>query len=169
MTKLEEMRTWSLYQVSASFQGILADLEYMSDDEADEVLACLTDRLEDRALAVAAYELNLRAEAKAVREAEANMRERRQRIERQADRLHKYLQESMQSAAVDLIKCPEYVLRIKKNPPHVEIVDEEMLPPEYMRTKQVIEIDKARIKEDISADMEVPGALLVADFRLEIK
>jgi hypothetical protein len=75
----------------------------------------------------------------------------------------------MQSAAVDLIKCPEYVLRIKKNPPHVEIVDEEMLPPEYMRTKQVIEIDKARIKEDISADMEVPGALLVADFRLEIK
>jgi hypothetical protein len=146
MTKLEEMRTWSLYQVSASFQGILADLEYMSDDEADEVLACLTDRLEDRALAVAAYELNLRAEAKAVRE-----------------------QESMQSAAVDLIKCPEYVLRIKKNPPHVEIVDEEMLPPEYMRTKQVTEIDKKKIKEDLSADMEVPGAMLISDFRLEIK
>jgi hypothetical protein len=161
MTKLEEMRTWSLYQVSASFQSILADLEYMSDDEADEVLACLTDRLED--------ELNLRAEAKAVREAEANMRERRQRIERQADRLHKYLQESMQSAAVDLIKCPEYVLRIKKNPPHVEIVDEEMLPPEYMRTKQVTEIDKKKIKEDLSADMEVPGAMLISDFRLEIK
>jgi hypothetical protein len=125
----------------------------MSDDEADDVLACLTDRLEDRALAVAAYELNLRAEAKA----------------RQADRLHKYLQESMQSAAVDLIKCPEYVLRIKKNPPHVEITHEEMLPPEYMRTKEVSEIDKKKIKEDLSADMEAPGAMLVADFRLEIK
>ena len=168
-TKLEEMRTWSLYQVSSAFQAILADLEYMDDIQAAAVLDTLTERLEDRALAVAAYELNLRAEAKACKDAEDNMRARRKRLENRADRMHQYLQDSMQDAAVDTIKCPEYVLRIKKCPPHVEITHEEMLPAEYIRTKELREIDRKKIKEDLSGDLDVPGAMLISDFRLEIK
>jgi hypothetical protein len=117
---------------------------------------------------VAAYTLNLRAEAAAVKDAADRMTERRRRLERQADRLHKYLQESMQSAAVTIIKSPEFVLKMVKNPGRVEIVHEDMIPADYVEKREEKHIDKTKIKNDLKADMVVPGAMLVKDFRLEI-
>jgi hypothetical protein len=117
---------------------------------------------------------NLQATANSIKEAERQMKARRESIEKRAESLTERLKTGMEIAGVTKLDCPHFALSIKRNPPSVDVWDEKQIPAKFMRTPEpppppVAVPDKAAIKAAINNDEDVPGAKLAHGTRLEIK
>lgn len=117
---------------------------------------------------------NLEATAASIKEAEKQMKARREAIEKRAAALLERLKTGLEIAGVTKLECPHFALTIKKNPPSVDVWDERQIPAQYMRTPEPpppppAVPDKAAIKAAIQSGVEVPGAMLAQGTRLEIK
>jgi uncharacterized protein (DUF169 family) len=77
----------------------------------------------------------------------------------------------MERCGINEISCPYFVIKLKKNPVSVDVFNKLQIPEQYIKTKQTIEhsVDKVKIKEDILAGVEIPGATLKQNVRLEIR
>lgn len=80
-----------------------------------------------------------------------------------------YLKQSMSIDGIDTLDFPTLKVKIKLNPPKVEIDDEEKLLPLYGKEKVTVVLDKAQIKKDLQAGSEVSGARLVSSTRIDIQ
>lgn len=103
----------------------------------------------------------------------ARLQELKASRERVAQGLRDYLKSNMERAGIEKIECPMFKISIKHNPPAVEIIDQLSLPAEYWRTPEpkppVAAPDKAKIKADLQAGVDVIGARLTQGTRLDIK
>jgi len=170
------MNALTLFQIAAEYRHIT---DVLMDSGVDE--QTLTDTLEGEAwpleLKAQNYGFvirNLESTAASIKEAEAQMKARRQAIERRALALVERLKLGLEIAGVSKLECPHFALTIKRNPPSVDVWDEKQIPAEFMRTPEpppppVAVPDKAAIKEAINAGRDVPGAQLARGTRLEIK
>lgn len=165
------MSNLSLYHLAGQYQEALTalgDLDLPPEVIAD-TLEGLQGELQEKATNVAAFVRNLEASAAAIREAEKQMAERRQAIEKRAARIREYLLTNMQASGISKIESPWFVLAVRDNPEAVAIEDEAALPAEYVLVKEVRSPDKAAIKDALKAGQDVPGCRLVRGQRIEIK
>lgn len=83
-----------------------------------------------------------------------------------------YLLTSMQAAGIEKIECPLFKISIRKNPPAVEVLDQSVIPQEFMVTPEPKPVfaapDKAAIKRLLVAGHIVPGVQLTQSVRLVI-
>jgi hypothetical protein len=167
------MSNLTLFQIAAEFRHIT---DVLMDSGCDE--QTLTDTLdgEQWPLDVKAQQYsfvirNLQSSAAAIKEAEAQMAARRKAIEKRADCMLERLKTGMEIAGVNKIECPHFAITIRKNPPSVDVFEPSMVPSEYWVQPKIPErvISKDAIKDAIKAGVDVPGALLVAGSRLDIK
>lgn len=146
------------------------------DDETgainEEALTCLAiaeSNVKEKAIAVASFIKNIDAERNAIDEAKKAMHEREVRLNKQINYLTDYLKDNMEACEITEITCPYFDIKIKKNPISVDVQDEALIPMEYKKVKEVVSIDKVKIKEEILAGVVVPGAALKQNTRLDIK
>lgn len=170
------MTALTLFQIAADYRHIT---DVLMDTGVDE--QTLTDTLEGERwpleLKAQNYGFvirNLQATAASIKEAEEQMKARRQAIEKRAAALVEFLKTGMEIARVQKLETPYFALTIKKNPPCVEVWDERQIPAQYLRTPEPPPPpppapDKVAIKEALKAGKDVPGALLAQGTRLEIK
>lgn len=127
--------------------------------------------LEEKAQRVAYAPKILEAEADAIEAAAKEMVARAKAKRTRAEHIREYLKTCMEVAGVSKIECPQFAISIKKNPPAVDVFEPDLIPAEFMRQPETPPkvIDKAAIKEAIKAGQIVPGALLAAGTRIEIK
>jgi hypothetical protein len=102
-----------------------------------------------------------------LREKEKQLAERRRHFEKFAEMLRSSLHQAMLDLGVRRVEGNEFVFAIKKNPPRVEIMNEEKIPPEFFDYR--VTIDKEAIKNTIQDGKQVPGAELVSGTRLDIR
>jgi hypothetical protein len=163
----------SLYLIAAEFRQMVERLTDCQDDAAAiaDTIEAESYPLEVKAQNVAYAIRNLEASAAAIKEAEAQMAERRKRIEKRAEQVKEYLKTCMEVAGVSKIECPHFSLAIAKNPAGVEVFEPGLVPADFMRQPETPPPapDKAKIKEALKAGQEVPGCLLTAGTRLAIK
>lgn len=170
------MTALTLFQIAAEYRHVT---DVLMDSGVDE--QTLSDTLEGEAwpleLKAQNYGFvirNLQATASSIKEAEAQMKARRQAIEKRADALLERLKTGLEIAGVQKLETPHFALTIKRNPPSVDVWDERQIPAEFMRTPEpppppAPTPDKAAIKDAIKAGREVPGAMLAQGTRLEIR
>lgn len=167
------MTALSLYQIAAEFRSMVEHLTNCQDDAqaVADTIESESYPLEIKAQNVAYAIRNLEASAVAIKEAEAQMAERRKRIEKRAEQIREYLKTCMEVAGVSKIECPHFQLAICKNPAALELFEPSLVPASYLKTPEPPPpvIDKAAVKEAIKAGVEVPGAHLVQGTRLQIK
>jgi hypothetical protein len=167
------MSNLSLYLIAAEYRGMV-DALMESQEDAQAVADTIEAEawpLEVKAQNVAYAIRNLEASAAAIKEAEAQMAERRKRIEKRAESIKEYLKMCMEVAGVNKIDCPHFALSIAKNPPSVEIDEPGLLPYRFTIQPPMPPAvpDKAAIKAALKAGEDVPGARLTAGTRLSIK
>lgn len=163
----------ALYLLAAEYRAAadkLADLE-LDDQTIADTLEGLSGDLEVKANNVAMFARNLESTALAIKEAEGAMAARRKAIEKRAEGLRRYLLSSMQTAGIQSIECPYFKLSVRANPASVNVFDERQIPAQYMRQPEPPPLapDKTAIKEALKAGIDVPGCVLTAGHRLEIK
>lgn len=167
------MTALTLFEIAKEYRNIT---DVLMDAGVDE--QTLTDTLEAEAwpleLKAQNYGFvirNLESTAASIKEAEAAMSARRKALEKRAMHLQERLKTGMEIAGVQELSCPYFAIKIKKNPPAIDVWDEKQVPEKYLvqATPPPPSIDKKAIKADIEAGIEVPGAMKVQGTRLEIK
>jgi hypothetical protein len=163
----------SLYQLSENYRQAL---DFLTDPEMDlpmeainDTLEALGGELEDKAINVAKFLRNMEATADAIKAAEADMAKRRKALENRVQWLKSYIKGNMETCGISQIECPYFKLSVQKNPPAVNILDENAVPAEFKEQVTSWKIDKTAIKDAIKAGSGVPGAALTNGTRLVIK
>ena len=162
-----------LFEISGQYQKVLEEAINVETGEIDETALMKLDEIkesaEQKGIAVASCIKNLMAEHEAVKSAKAAMAEREKRLEREVDWLRGYLKDNMEKCSINEISCPYFIVKMKKNPPSVDVKDESLLPMEYIKEKTVLSIDKLKIHRDISAGHKIPGVELVQKNSITIR
>ena len=167
------MNNLALYTIADQY---LIDMQKLQEMEIDEqtfadTLEGLSGELEIKATNVAMFIRNLEASADAIKVAEKAMADRRKLIESKANRLKEYLLENMVRTGITKIESPHFVLSVRKNPPAVDVFNQEMIPDEYFDIPEppAPTLNKNRLKEDLKAGVVIDGARLTAGQSLSIK
>ena len=162
-----------LFEIANQYETLL---EQTFDPETGEINAQAMAKLDEvsldikeKGIAVAAYIKNMDAERKAIEDAKKGMAERETRLVNRVAYLTSYLQSNMERCGINEISCVNFVVKLKKCPVSVDILNEDSIPDDYKKTKSVVSIDKIKIREEILAGVIVPGASLKQNNRLEIK
>lgn len=161
----------NLYKISNSYQGLMYQLNELENISEENLLELdnIKEDFSNKAINVAAYIKNMEAEESAIKEAIFEMKEREKRISGKIESLKKYLTLNLSNCDITEIKSIQFDIKIKKCPPSVNIINDSFILDEYKSTKEIVSIDKNKIKNDILNGVIVDGAEIVYNTRLEIK
>lgn len=163
----------SLYVLSHEYRTLamrLADTD-LDDQTIADTLEAEAGDLEAKCTATAMVCRNIEATAAAIKEAEGEMKRRREAMERRAEALRRYLLESMLHAGIRRVDHPMLSLAVKGKAASVQIIDEAQVPAEFFDQPPAPppKLSKSRIAAAIKAGRDVPGAKLGDDDkRLEV-
>lgn len=161
-----------LYELT---EEVLTALESGFDPETGEALPVFEEQRAlwaNKSQHVAAYMLNLEAEAKAIAEAESKIAARRKQAENRAAWLRKYLAENMARLGITKIEAADLsfqVIRYPERDESVEIDEGATFPPELCNDPKPPAPSKTKIKAAILAGQPVNGARIVRRDRIAIK
>jgi hypothetical protein len=116
---------------------------------------------------VGAFLSRIDLEAEALRSEEKRLAERRRQFEKIGECFRDALHSQLTNWGVVKVEGQRFSFTIKKNPPAVEITNEEELDPKYIDYKP--QVNKTAVKLDLQNGQEVRGARLTQGTRLEIK
>lgn len=80
-----------------------------------------------------------------------------------------YLLVQLLRVGIHEIESPEFVIRVRDNPPKVILDDENAVPASFRREEILISIRKDDLRKALLDGQAVPGAHLERDKRLVIK
>lgn len=160
-----------LYEISDRYQFLLNDLYDYETGVVDETtlarLTELSDSMETKAINITMLFKELEASADAIEKERQNMQKREKALKNQIQSLKDYLRSNMERCEIKKIECPQFVISLQKNPCSVEISNEEDIPKEYTKVK--VEIDIAKIKNELKNGVVIPGAHLVQGSSIRIR
>ena len=160
-----------LFVIAEEYQELLLHMaeEAISEEDFNKYLEDITADFTHKSANVARVFLNLESQASEIKIAEQRMRKRRESLERNALRLREYLLTQMLSINLNEIKTPEFLIKIRNNPPKVGIASEALIPAIFKEDVTTVKIDKTSIKVALKAGNAVPGAVLEQTQRLEVR
>jgi len=152
----------NLYQMTAQSRSALSELEEMGMDAQtiSDTMEGLEGEIHEKSKNVAAYFLGLDSEIRQLKEVEDKIKARRVSKEKHSKRLKDYLRENMIANEIRKIECPEFKITIRKAVASVEVIDQDLINSEYIKTKVTESVDKTAIKAALKAGMNVTGAKL---------
>jgi hypothetical protein len=163
----------NLYELSTEFAEIKSILDEC-DGDVTEVDAKWLARIEQNSLSLqqkfegcCMVVREWKAEAKALEEEEKRISDRRKAVQNRVDRFYAYMQACMEAGGINKIKTPLFSVALQNNPPAVLVENEDQIPPEYM--EQTVKICTSKIKQDLKAGVDVPGAKLVNGQHVRIR
>lgn len=160
-----------LYQLADEYLAIarsLADQD-LPDEVVADTLEGASGDLEHKAWHIAALVLQFEGDVAAIKAAEDRMAARRKALEHRIQWLREYLLVQLLRVGIGEIDSPEFVIRVRDNPPKVIVDDEAAIPKGYKRIETVVSIRKDEIRQALLAGKKVVGAHLERDKRLAIK
>ena len=108
---------------------------------------------------------DLLAEAEAIKAEEQALAKRRKQAENKADWLKRYVAQALEG---EKFKTPRVAISYRTSEA-VEILDEDLIPEEFLMIKTEYKPDKKAIKDELKVGGEVEGAVLVKRTSLQIK
>lgn len=161
-----------LYEISKEYEEILEELYDEEGNVNQQALIKLEHNevaMEKKAIAIASFIKNMEAEREAIDAAKKAMIEREKRFKKRIDELEGYLLFNMEKRGINKVSCPYFEIKLKKCPPSVKIESEDLIPPEYMRTKTEVSPDKAKMLQEMKVGVIIPGVSLQHNLTLDIK
>ena len=153
-----------LYEITQAYEN-LASLE--DKEEVGKYLDLIEDEFNQKAENTVKVIKNIGADIKALRDEEKRLAQKRKSLQSNQDWLKFYLQNNMERLGDKKIKAGIFNINIQKNPPSVNIKNEELIADDYFVTER--KIDKKKLKEDLKDGKEIEGAELTQGESLRIR
>ena len=156
------MSTLRLYEISENYQFLLDNLCDENGEVREDARAQLNEVKESmdvKCMNVVRVFKEMEVACEGIEKERKAMQAREKRIKDQVAWLKGYLLENMQACHIDKISCPQFEIKLRKNPKSVDVLNEADIPDEYWVEKR--ELSKEAIKIALAGGMEVPGARLI--------
>ena len=161
----------SLYKISDEYEFLLKNLYDADTGEIQEgFLARLNEiegEMQNKCINLVRFMKGIEAEYKAVETERKAMQERERKLKKHAEWLETYLKENMEKSEIKEISCPQFVIKLRKNPQSVEVYSELAIDPKYHKITTTFNIQQ--IKDDLKDGIKVHGARLVQTNSVSIK
>ena len=154
----------SLYALNAEYQAYLATIEAARGEVSEDSERALKGAETALARKVEACDFvlsRLASEAAFYKARIAQMQDFMRAFENAGDRLLERLGEVLRETPGEMLEGETVAYKLVTSPGSVEVSVESEIPDAYKKTVITHQVEKARIKEDIKAGIEVPGARLV--------
>ncbi len=138
----------TLYELTGDFQQLyeMADDPDIDEEAWLDTMEGIDGAIEDKADGYACVIKSLMAEARAIREEEARLKQRRTVMENRVDQMKRSLQTAMELTGKTKFKTLKFSFGIQKNPPSV-VIDGDV-PKEYL-IPQPPRVDTVAIRETL--------------------
>lgn len=159
-----------LYDISDSY----AQLQYMLEDAEDasailDTLESIEDLFDSKVENIVKLMRSKMADHAAVKAERERLKKMEDRIAKQVDWLEHYVETNMKLVGRDEVKSNLFSIKLRLNPPSLDITDETVIPDKFKRIELVTKYDKVAMKEAIAAGEEVPGTSIRQEKSLQIK
>ena len=160
----------NLYEIAHQYEREFleladSDIEGIDQSVIDSTLEGMEGEFEMKAINIAKFIANLEHESDGVLKAERRMRGRKQAIEKKIDWLKKYLLENMVKTGILKCSSPELAVSVLNCTSHVDIIDADLIPTEFIVFKTTSAPDKSKILNHGGC----PGAVVVQGKYLRFK
>lgn len=125
------MKLYELTQNYVNLQALLED-ETISQDLIEKAMKEVSEDIEEKAENYAAIMKNLEAEAEALEKEEKRLAARKSSLRNRNKILKDNLENSMKATGKTKFKTRLFSFNIAKNPPSLDIADEELIPDKYI-------------------------------------
>jgi hypothetical protein len=163
--------------MTGEYQHLLSQLYDYETGEVNEIIQAKLDLLEPsiekKCISVTHYIKKLESEKREIDELKIEVERRQRAYEKEIDKYQSYLKVNMEKRGINEIKCPYFTIRLRKNPYSTKILDEKIIPEQFIKVKEKIIIDakpdKTAIKEEVlRTGIQVPGAYVSKENKLEV-
>jgi hypothetical protein len=163
----------SLYNLSGEYLALASKLQDSEFDEQTiaDTLEGFAGELEAKAVNVAYVVKNFDSDIEQLKQMEKQLSERRKLLESRQESVKKYLFDNMVRCGITEINSPYFALKIKKNPPSVNVLNDVDIPKDYYIQPPAPppQLDNRKLLDDLKNGVIVNGVELKQNERLEIK
>lgn len=152
------MQNLSLYQIASAFP-MLMEQEEMSEEDKRKVEKELTELLQQKSQSIIGYTRNMELTIEAMKIEEKRILDQRKVLENRITKFKEYVKECMEKNNLFKITTELGTLNVVKNPPSVEIINEDEIPNEYKTQIITTKIDKTKIKDNFKKTGEIPAGV----------
>lgn len=145
-----------LYDLTESYARLLDMADEMEDDVYRDTLESIKEPLEEKAENTAKVIKSLEAEAKAIRDEEKRLADRRRTLENKGQRLKDYLQSNLEAAGIKKVKGKLLNVSIQKNAPSLYIEKEDYIPSNFYE-EQAPKLNRKALLDHLKNGGEVDG------------
>lgn len=171
-------KSLSLWGLSREYVELYNTLIESADTETGEVdidiskaLEQVQGAFEEKAIATATVYRALGNYSAEINKEILRLQALKEHTESQQKKVECYLAEACERVGIESIRGIYANISFKTNPPKVVFDDESLIPEEYITEKVKVEksISKTKIKDAIQSGIEVPGAHLEQERKIQIK
>lgn len=162
----------NLYSLIPAYQGIMEQIESAEQEQMQmliDTLESINASLEVKADGYARMITMLERHAEAQKAEQDRLADLAKTTGNKARYMKERLQMALEAMDKQEVRTDLFTIRIRNNPPSVDVHDPVALPEEYQRKTIKIDPDKTKIKAALMDGKEVPGAALMQGRRLEIR
>lgn len=162
----------NLYQVKDEYLQILDKLmviDHLDYQTFTDTLCVYKENVQVKAIEIGAYIKDLKYKRSVIEAHICETKDRLFKLDTKIGDLEDYLERALTECDIKTVKGQLFDINIRINPPSVLITDETKIPATYWVSKTVERVDKKHILKDISEGIEIPGADVIRETRLEIK
>lgn len=145
----------TLYELQGAYAKIQQMIEEGVEDLQD-TLESIEGALEEKLESYAMVIRNIESDVEGLKAEEKRLAERRKIMESGIKRMKENMQNAMSSTGEKKIKGEKFTFTVQKNPPSLNIVDDKVIPDEFITIETVRNIDKKALLAK-AKEQEVPG------------
>lgn len=160
----------NLYEITERYNNLLEllDNEETTQDILNSALNDVQDEFNEKALNIVKFIKNLESDVNGLDAEEKRLKAKKMAYKNKIDGLKKYLENGLIVSGFKKLDLGVFNISIAKNPPSLNILDEKLIPKEYL-IEQAPKIDNTSIKNAIKDGKDVAGCELVQKESLRIK
>lgn len=160
----------NLYEITERYNNLLEllDNEETTQDILNSALNDVQDEFNEKALNIVKFIKNLESDVNGLDAEEKRLKAKKMAYKNKIDGLKKYLENGLIVSGFKKLDLGVFNISIAKNPPSLNILDEKLIPKEYL-IEQAPKIDNTSIKNAIKEGKDVAGCELVQKESLRIK
>lgn len=155
----------SLFEIHDHLEALYDSIDMIEDPELKRQAEAEIDSfivLEVKKVdRITSYISHLESQQAAAAAEVKRLQDRKRSLERAQERIERSVERVMTTWGMTKLEGRLSSLSLKKCPPSVEVLDQKLVPQEYLRTTVTESVDKTAAKVDLAAGREIPGLKLV--------
>lgn len=153
----------NLYEIGNEINE-LAEREDIDDNQKILIVKDLAAQLNQKAENIVKFNFNMSSSIDSIDKEIERLNALKTTIKNKQEKIKEYVKSAFEYMGIQKIETPLGKISIAKNPPSVEILDENIIPDDYKIKKEVINIDKKAILNTFKENGEViNGTRIIVD------